>query len=110
MARDILAVSITGVECECIFSEAENVMTYRRNQLNLSTVSDIMISKLHWKNSCNKMSLINNITDEKNVKELIAEKEDTQLAEIFNFSNIEDTTIDEDNYNSADEYLEILVS
>src|SRR5437763_3645190 len=110
MARDILAVPIAGVGCERIFSEAGDVVTYRRNRLNPSTVSDIMISKLHWKNSRNEMSLISDVADEENVEELMAEKEDAQLAEMFGFSDVEDTAVDEDDYNSADERLEVPVS
>ena len=104
MARDILAVPIADVGCKCIFSEARDVVTYRRNWLNSSTVSNIMISKLHWKNSRNEMSFISDVADEENVEELMAEKEDAQLAEMFGFSDVEDTAVDEDDYNSADEF------
>src|SRR5438309_785265 len=110
MARDILAVLIASVGCEHIFSETGDIVTYRRDRLNLSTVSNIMISKLHWKNSCNEMSLISDIADKENVEELMAEKEDTQLAEIFGFNNIKDTTMDKDDYNSANECLEVPIS
>src|SRR5947209_15860712 len=51
MARDVLAIPIAGVGCERVFNEARDVVTYRRNRLDPSTISDIMISKLHWKNT-----------------------------------------------------------
>ena len=40
----------------------------------------------------------------------MVEKEDPQLVEMFSFSDIKDTAVDKNDYNSADEHFKIPIS
>jgi hypothetical protein len=114
MARDILAIPLAGVGVERIFSQARDVITYRRNRLTGQTISDIMVCKSHWRA---QLQLFDEGEEggteaEELALRLAADKEDRQWVDNHMKQVISDDEgdQDDDDYNSADERASVPVS
>lgn len=93
MARDFLAVPIAGVGVERVFSIARDVVPYRRNSLQSTTIRDIMLTKSWYKELSNF-----EVTDESNVDDnpeiiLAAIRMDSRFCDDLYISDVDETGV-----------------
>jgi hypothetical protein len=93
MAKDVLAVPVSGVGVERIFSAARQICSYQRNRLGAETIKRLMLVRFAYEMSAGAGSQLN-VVDSKEEEEVREQKREEARAD-FSLAALQDIGDDE---------------